>query len=301
MVAENLPAALDETWGHEGGLSLDPNDRGNWTGGKKGVGELKGTKYGIAAHAYPYLDIRNLTRAAAAQFYRQDYWNRVWGDDLPSGPDVVTFDGAINSGPGRSIKWLQGAIGTKADGGFGPKTMAAVEAVTDWPAAIKRMTAKRLSFLQGLTSLFKRYGRGWTVRVARVEAFGLGLALLALGRSPASISTVVEIEAETADQSRRRDNQKASGAGGVAAVDGTVAATGGEAADAPVPQTDCTPTDRPDLAAIPADGFPWLELLLWGVLAAALVAAAYFLWRAHGQKMRVTALRSLANSQKGQT
>ena len=42
----------------------------------------------------PYLDIRNLTRAAAAQFYRQDYWNRVWGDDLPSGPDVVTFDGA---------------------------------------------------------------------------------------------------------------------------------------------------------------------------------------------------------------
>ena len=301
MFAENLPAALDETWGHEGGLSLDPNDRGNWTGGKKGVGELKGTKYGIAAHAYPYLDIRNLTRAAAAQIYRQDYWNRVWGDELPSGPDVVTFDGAINRGPGRSIKWLQGAIGTKADGGFGPKTMAAVEAVTDWPAAIKRMTAKRLSFLQGLTSLFKRYGRGWTARVARVEAFGLGLALLALGRSPASISTVVEIEAETADQSRRRDNQKASGAGGVAAVDGTVAATGGEAADAPVPQTDSTPTDRPDLAAIPADGFPWLELLLWGVLAAALVAAAYFLWRAHGQKMRVTALRSLANSQKGQT
>ena len=50
MVAENLPAALDETWGHEGGLSLDPNDRGNWTGGKKGSGELRGTKYGIAAH-----------------------------------------------------------------------------------------------------------------------------------------------------------------------------------------------------------------------------------------------------------
>ena len=134
------------------------------------------------------------------------------------------------------------------------------------------------------------------------KAFGLGLALLALGRSPASISAVAEIEAETADQSRRRDNQKASGAGGVCCgrwhCRRDRRRSGGCAS---APRTDCTPTDRPDLAAIPADGFPWLELLLWGVLAAALVAAAYFLWRAHGQKMRVTALRSLANSQKGQT
>jgi lysozyme family protein len=34
---------------HEGGFQNDPDDSGNWTGGKVGVGELKGTKWGICA------------------------------------------------------------------------------------------------------------------------------------------------------------------------------------------------------------------------------------------------------------
>lgn len=34
---------------HEGGFQCDPKDRGNWTGGRVGVGELKGTNRGIAA------------------------------------------------------------------------------------------------------------------------------------------------------------------------------------------------------------------------------------------------------------
>ena len=46
--------------GHEGGYSTDRRDPGNWTGGKVGVGVLKGTKYGIAANTYPNLDIKNL-------------------------------------------------------------------------------------------------------------------------------------------------------------------------------------------------------------------------------------------------
>ena len=47
--------------GHEGKWGNDRRDRGNWTSGVIGKGELKGTKYGVAAHAYPELDIKNLT------------------------------------------------------------------------------------------------------------------------------------------------------------------------------------------------------------------------------------------------
>ena len=35
--------------GHEGGFQNMHHDRGNWTGGKVGEGELKGTKFGLSA------------------------------------------------------------------------------------------------------------------------------------------------------------------------------------------------------------------------------------------------------------
>lgn len=37
----------------EGNLSTDRNDAGNWTGGSVGVGDLKGTKFGISATTQP--------------------------------------------------------------------------------------------------------------------------------------------------------------------------------------------------------------------------------------------------------
>ena len=41
--------SFDRVIGHEGLFQNDRDDRGNWTSGKIGVGELKGTKFGIAA------------------------------------------------------------------------------------------------------------------------------------------------------------------------------------------------------------------------------------------------------------
>ena len=52
--------AFDLLIGHEGGYTNNPNDPGNWTGGKVNSGTLRGTKYGISAASYPTLDIKNL-------------------------------------------------------------------------------------------------------------------------------------------------------------------------------------------------------------------------------------------------
>ena len=63
---------FDRVLGHEGGFQADPRDRGNWTGGEVGKGELKGTKYGVAAMTYPELDIESLTKADAKIIFRRD-------------------------------------------------------------------------------------------------------------------------------------------------------------------------------------------------------------------------------------
>src|SRR3990167_4520575 len=102
MTAKNFDACFQKTLGHEGGWGSDPHDRGNWTSGKIGVGELKGTKYGIAAHVYRDLDIRNLSLAEAKAIYRRDYWKKMAGDQQPAGVDLAVWDLAVNSGVGRS-------------------------------------------------------------------------------------------------------------------------------------------------------------------------------------------------------
>jgi lysozyme family protein len=167
MARGNFDAAFEHVIGSEGGLSLDRNDRGNWTTGEIGKGELKGTKHGISAMAYPSLDIKNLSLSDAKRIYKRDYWDRAKGDDLPPGLDLVVFDAAVNSGLSRSAKWLQQALDVKIDGLIGPDTLTAAKAANP-TKVIDQALANRLEFLQDLPT-WARYGNGWRARVNRVK------------------------------------------------------------------------------------------------------------------------------------
>jgi len=116
--------------GEEGALSMDPTDRGNWDSGKVGVGNLRGTKYGISAMAYPHEDIANLTTDRAKVLYQRDYWDKFQGDALPSMVGLGMFDCAVNEGVEESIKLAQKALGGTADGVFGPSTLARLKMAT---------------------------------------------------------------------------------------------------------------------------------------------------------------------------
>jgi lysozyme family protein len=83
---DNFANCFAFTLGAEGGYSNNPGDPGNWTGGAVGHGEVRGTKYGISASAYPALDIANLTEAQAEEIYRRDYWASLHGDELRATP-----------------------------------------------------------------------------------------------------------------------------------------------------------------------------------------------------------------------
>jgi len=156
--------AFEVVVGHEGGLSLDRADRGNWTSGTVGVGELRGTKYGIAAHVYPDLDIRNLTLAQARGLYYRDYWLPMRGDDLPEPIAVEAFDAAVNHGVRQATRLMQRALGVADDGYIGPVTLGAARNIA--PARfVARFNGERLMFYTDLKT-WPAFGRGWTRRVA---------------------------------------------------------------------------------------------------------------------------------------
>ena len=158
--------AFERVVGHEGGFTDSPKDRGNWTSGKIGIGELKGTKYGISAMAYPHLDIRNLTVEQARAIYKTDYWDKIRGDELPYEIAFNVFDGAVNSGIRRSVEWLQRAVGEVADGIIGPKTMLAVK-MRHSADIVARYNGHRLRFMADTPdAVWQEYGRGWARRVA---------------------------------------------------------------------------------------------------------------------------------------
>ena len=77
----------------EGGYTFDPNDKGNYTPD----GELKGTKYGISARAYPEVDIAGLTIQKAQAIYRRDYWDANNLDKYPPQLAFLMFDIAIHA------------------------------------------------------------------------------------------------------------------------------------------------------------------------------------------------------------
>lgn len=163
--------AFELVIGVEGGYSTDPADAGNWTGGVCGQGQCKGTKYGVSAASYPQLDIANLTMPEASAIYRRDYWRPAQCPALRPRLAYIVFDAAVNNGVSRALRFLQTAIGTPADGVWGPASQKALEGAAardpgDTTLAAE-VHAQRLYFMAGLAT-WKTYGLGWSRRLATV-------------------------------------------------------------------------------------------------------------------------------------
>lgn len=156
--------AFDIVIGHEGGFGAEPADPGNWTGGAVGQGDLRGTKYGISAAAYPTTDIAALSLEDARAIYRRDYWDRVAGDALPPPLALLVFDAAVNNGIGHAVRWLQTALGVAADGQIGPATLAAIAAAPPGTALGAEFMVQRTAFMASLPT-WSRFGLGWARRL----------------------------------------------------------------------------------------------------------------------------------------
>lgn len=167
----NFPIVLPKTLAHEGGWADHREDPGGAT--MKGI--ILATYARHKGRKVTKQELRNITDAEVAAIYKGDYWDKVQGDLLPSGMDYTVFDASVNSGVGRGPKWLQRAIGVTPDGKIGKQTLAAARA-SDPVRVIKAANAYRMGFLKGL-KIWSTFGKGWSRRVAEVEAFSLKLAV----------------------------------------------------------------------------------------------------------------------------
>lgn len=166
---DNFAKCLKEVLKHEGGWADHPKDPGGAT--MKGI--TIGTYRQWKGRPVTKAELRAISDAEVAAIYRRNYWNKVRGDDLPSGLDLVAFDAAVNSGPARGARWLQTALGVAADGMIGPKTIAAAQSA-DPETVINLALDVRLSFLKGLKT-WQTFGKGWTRRVQSVRVVAIDM------------------------------------------------------------------------------------------------------------------------------
>ena len=160
---------------HEGGYQADPADRGNWTSGQIGIGELKGTNHGISALSYPNEDIRGLTEDRARDIYFRDFW--LAGPALLQDPGVAgkLLDIAVtmerNGRHGPAIRILQKAvcdcgIQVNTDGDLGNLTIAAANQL-DGPtllAAMRNAAVEHYRAIVAENPSLAKWLPGWEAR-----------------------------------------------------------------------------------------------------------------------------------------
>ena len=147
----------------EGGYVHHPSD----PGGRTNLGVTQATWENWVGRKSDEAEMRSLTPEKVEPLYKKKFYDAVRGDELPAGISYLLFDFAVNAGVGRSIKTLQTAVGVTPDGGFGPITMAAVQAV-DLVELIERFSQAKEDFYRSLTT-FSTFGTGWLNRVADVK------------------------------------------------------------------------------------------------------------------------------------
>ncbi len=209
MTKGNFEPCLNVTLRYEGGWSDHPRDPGGAT--------MKGVTLAVFRRWHPSAtktDLRQISDADVQKIYRVDYWNPVRGDDLPAGVDLATFDFGVNSGVSRSAKYLQSMVGAKQDGVIGAATLEAV-AKRDSAGLVKSICAKRLGFVRGLKT-FGTFGKGWTRRIADIEAQGVKMALAGYG--VAVQRARLQAEADSASKASSAQGGAATGAGGMSVI-----------------------------------------------------------------------------------
>jgi lysozyme family protein len=160
---DNWDKSFEMVLVHEGGYVNDPRDPGGRT--NLGVTQRAWESYWNRKSSEE--EMRRLTPNIVKPFYKAMYWDKIKGDQLPSGVDYAAYDLAVNSGTGRAAKYLQQIAGVTADGVIGPKSIEAIKAC-DPGQVVDALCGMRLDFLKRLPT-FDTFGKGWSRRVAEVK------------------------------------------------------------------------------------------------------------------------------------
>jgi lysozyme family protein len=171
MTAHNFEPALSRLLRDEGGYGNHPSDPGGPT--NFGITLNDARRYWKADASAA--DVKAMPVSVAKDIYRKRYWNALRCDDLPSGVDYTVFDYGVNSGVSRAGKVLRRKLGLPDSSGIVTDVVVSAAKRTDAARLVGAICAERMAFLKSLKT-FAVFGRGWSRRVAGVEAAALKMA-----------------------------------------------------------------------------------------------------------------------------
>lgn len=168
----NFMKAVEKVLEHEGGYVDHPNDRGG------------ATNWGITQKTYENWvgrnvtkeEIKNMPRGNAVAIYKDNYWDKVWGDKIKDyAVAFVIFDQAVNRGHKSAIRQAQKIVGASQDGIIGPNTLAKINAYNPKKFLEEYLKEsedfyKRLVDKNPSQSVFLK---GWLHRVESLRDYGL--------------------------------------------------------------------------------------------------------------------------------
>lgn len=172
----NYQYCLTQLLKDEGGYTDHPDDKGG------------PTNYGITIADYRMYvkqnataqDVKNMTLDQAKAIYKSKYWDKVDGDNLPSGVDYCVFDYGVNSGVSRAKKVYNQFKEIDIPGGLKQNR--------DSVDLINKICDERLRFMHNIRGGhdWGVFGKGWQRRVDGVRANSVKLTK---GAPPKSIPT----------------------------------------------------------------------------------------------------------------
>jgi lysozyme family protein len=166
----NFFKSLEMVLHHEGGFVDHKDDPGGAT--NKGITHKTYADF-LGRPLEDVSELKNIPEEHVQLIYKNGYWDKIKGDELPGGVDFCVFDWAVNSGPGRAAKALQKIVMVSQDGAIGPKTLIAVSEMTP-TEIIENTTKQRIEFYKELGT-FDTFGRGWLRRAKETRDFALDM------------------------------------------------------------------------------------------------------------------------------
>jgi hypothetical protein len=163
----NFDMSFDRVMQSEGGYVNDPADHG----GETNLGVTIGAWGAYLNRAIQPGEMAKLTKSDVKPFYKALYWDKVQGDELPTGVDYAVFDFAVNAGVSRAAKFLQRAAGAVDDGVVGSGTLALVAKITPGKL-LENFAEQKEAFYNTLAEknpTQQKFLKGWMNRVASVQ------------------------------------------------------------------------------------------------------------------------------------
>ena len=96
----------------EGGLSVNPNDKGGTT--NKGITQSTYNNW-LRSKGQNLKDVRNITDSEVKEIYYNNYWLKAGCDKMSEKFAILAFDTAVNMGVGRVQEFLKYAKYTSTD------------------------------------------------------------------------------------------------------------------------------------------------------------------------------------------